>query len=57
MKTYIVSVKCTVLDYYEIEAKSPDHAMEIWMEGRFLRTDEAYLQAEPVNAQRKRGQG
>ena len=49
MRTYIVTVKHTVLDYYEVEARSRDHAIEIWMEGRFTHTDEAYLVADPVD--------
>ncbi len=49
LKTYIVTVKTTVLDYYEIEARSTYDATDRWMEGRFLHTDEAYLNTEPVD--------
>lgn len=53
MKTYIVAVKHTVLDYYEVAAESADEAMEIWMEGSFLHTDDAYLEAEAIRAEEK----
>lgn len=53
MKKYIVSVRTSVIEYYEVEAASADDAMQTWQEGRFLHTDDANLDAVPLRAEER----
>jgi hypothetical protein len=51
MKTYIVTVKVAMLELYEVNATSPDEAMDIWSDGRFLRSVHADSHADVLNAE------
>jgi hypothetical protein len=53
MKTYIVTVQVHAIELYEVEAESPDEAMELWQDGELLRQDFSRLEAEPLSAQEK----
>jgi hypothetical protein len=55
MKTYIVTVKVQMLEHYEVEAETPDEAMDLWQEGKFLGADDAHLESEPLKAVAKGG--
>ena len=50
MKTYTVTVKVSLLEFYEVEAVTPDEAMENWQDGLFLGSDDTHLDAEPLKA-------
>jgi hypothetical protein len=50
MKAYIVTVKVQTIELYEVEAETPDEAMEFWQEGKFLGADDARLEIEPLKA-------
>jgi hypothetical protein len=50
MKTYIVTVKVQTIELYEVDAETPDEAMELWQDGKFMREDLARLEAEPLKA-------
>ena len=53
MKTYIVTVQVRTIELYEVEAETPDEAMELWQDGELLRQDFSRLEAEPLSAQEK----
>jgi hypothetical protein len=53
MKTYIVTVKVQTVEFYEIDAESPEEAMESWQDGKFLEQSLSRLEAEPVSAKAK----
>lgn len=44
MKTYRVTVIVRVVEHYEVPAKSPHEAQELWAEGRLVHTDESALE-------------
>jgi hypothetical protein len=50
MKTYIVTVKVQTIELYEVDAETPDEAMELWQDGKFVRENLARLEAEPLKA-------
>jgi hypothetical protein len=50
MKTYIVTVKVQTIELYQVDAETPDEAMELWQDGQFVREDLARLEAEPLKA-------
>jgi len=51
MKRYVVTVKVAMLRLYEVEAATPEQAMEIWTDGRFLRSAHADLHSEVLKAE------
>lgn len=51
MKTYTVTVKVTLLEYYEVEAATADDALANWRDGRCLGTGDSHLDAEPLIAE------
>jgi hypothetical protein len=51
MNVYIVTVKVTLLEYYEVEAATPEEALESWRGGNLLGTDDTYLETEPLKAE------
>ena len=53
MKTYIVTVQVHAIERYEIEAETPDEAMELWQDGKFLNESFSRLEAEPLSALEK----
>jgi hypothetical protein len=53
MKTYIVTVKIQTIDLYEVEAETPDEAMELWQDGKLLQHAFARVEAEPLRAHEK----
>ena len=53
MKTYIVTVKVQTIELYEVDAETPDLAMEHWQDGTLLPQDLTRLEAEPLNAEEK----
>lgn len=53
LKTYIVTVEVRTIDLYEVDAESPEKAMEFWQDGQLLKQDFSRLEAEPVSAQEK----
>jgi hypothetical protein len=55
MKTYIVTVKVQTVEFYEVDAETPDEAMELWQDGKFVREDLARLEVEPLKAVAKGG--
>jgi hypothetical protein len=52
MKTYIVTVQVHAIERYEVEAETPDEAMELWHEGK-LNESFSRLEAEPLSALEK----
>jgi hypothetical protein len=50
MKTYNVTVKVSLLEFYKVEADTPEDALENWSDGQFLGSDDTHLDAEPLNA-------
>lgn len=50
MKTYTVTVKVSLIEFYEVEAESPEEAMENWQDGVLLDSDDTHRDAEPLNA-------
>ena len=50
MNTYTVTVRVSLLEYYRVEAATPEDAMENWQEGSFLGSDDTHLDAEPLKA-------
>jgi len=50
MKTYTVTVKISLIEFYKVEAESPEEAMENWQDGVFLHSDDTHLDAEPLKA-------
>jgi hypothetical protein len=50
MAKYIVTVEITSVDEYEVEANTPEEAMDDWQHGRFLGSEERNFEAEPVSA-------
>jgi hypothetical protein len=54
VKTYIVTVQVHSLEVYEVEAETPDEAMDLWQDGELLREDFSKLEAEPLSAVEKR---
>jgi hypothetical protein len=53
LKTYIVTVEVRTVELYEIDAESPDIAMELWQDGKVLEQGLSRLEAEPVSAKVK----
>jgi hypothetical protein len=53
LKTYIVTVEVRTIEHYEVDAESPDEAMELWQDGKFLYQNLSRLEAEPVSAKAK----
>jgi hypothetical protein len=53
MKTYIVTVQVRTIELYEVQAETPDEAMELWQEGAFLEERFSRLESEPLSAQEK----
>jgi hypothetical protein len=53
LKTYIVTVEVRTVDLYEVEAKTPEDAMESWQDGELLKQDFSRLEAEPLRAEEK----
>jgi hypothetical protein len=53
MKTYIVTVKVQTIELYEVEAETPDEAMELWQDGELLQQAFARVEAEPLQAHEK----
>lgn len=51
MKTYIVTVRVSLLEYFEVEATSPEEAFENWRYGQFLESGDAYLDTQPLRAE------
>ncbi|MGE3999018.1 MAG: hypothetical protein AB7I48_02285 [Planctomycetaceae bacterium] len=56
MKTYIVTVKVHTVQLYEVEAETPDEAMELWQDGTPLKCDFARMEAEALTAEEKEQQ-
>ena len=50
MKTYRVTVRVQMLEFYEVRARNKEEALEYWAEGRFLGCDDETLATEPVKA-------
>jgi hypothetical protein len=55
MKTYIVTVKVQTIELYEVEAETPDEAIELWQDGKLLQQDLMRLESEPVRVEEKGG--
>lgn len=51
MRTYTVTVKVTLLEYYEVEAATADDALANWRDGWSLGTGDSHLDAEPLTAE------
>ena len=50
MKTYTVTVKVSVLEFYEVEAETREEALDNWSDGVFVGSDDSHLDAEPLKA-------
>ncbi len=50
MKTYRVTVKVQMLEFYEVRARNEKEALEYWAEGRLLGCNDEALASEPVKA-------
>jgi len=50
MKTYTVTVKVSLLEFYKVEAETPEEAMDNWQDGVFLNSDDTHLDATPLKA-------
>ena len=50
MKTYTVTVKVSLLEFYEVEAETREEALENWSDGVFVGSDDSHLDAEPLKA-------
>jgi hypothetical protein len=50
MKTYTVTVKVSLLEFYKVEAETAEEAMENWQDGVFLNSDDTHLEATPLKA-------
>jgi predicted RNase H-like HicB family nuclease len=48
MKTYTVTVKISLLEFYEVKAETPEEAMENWDDGVFLYSDDTFLDAKSL---------
>jgi hypothetical protein len=53
LKTYLVTVEVRTVEVYQVEAKTPEDAMENWQDGELLKQDFSRLEAEPVSAEEK----
>jgi hypothetical protein len=53
MKTYIVTVQVHTIERYEVEAETPDEAMENWQDGAFVEDRFSRVEAEPLSAKEK----
>ena len=53
MKAYTVTVKVSLLEFYKVEAATPEEAMENWQDGDFLGSDDTHLDAEPLKAKER----
>jgi len=53
MKTYTVTVKVSVLEFYRVEAETTEEAMENWQDGVFVDSDDTHLDAEPLKAKER----
>lgn len=51
MKTYNVTVRVSLLEYYEVEAASSEEALENWRYGQFLESGNEYLDTQPLHAE------
>jgi hypothetical protein len=51
MRTFTVTVKVSLLEYYQVEAATPEDAIENWHDGEFLTSDDTHLDAEPLKAE------
>lgn len=51
MRSYTVTVKVTLLEYYEVEAATADDALTNWRDGRCLGTGDAHLDAESLTVE------
>jgi hypothetical protein len=54
MKTYRVKVISRVLEFYEVEADSPEEAEELYAFGHYLGCDEEALDSEVVSVKEAR---
>jgi hypothetical protein len=53
LKTYIVTVEVRTVELYEVDAETPEEAMEIWQDGKLLEQNFSRLEAEPLSALEK----
>jgi hypothetical protein len=53
LKTYVVAVEVRTIELYEIQAESPEKAMELWQDGELLKQEFSRLEAQPVSAEEK----
>lgn len=53
LKTYIVTVEVRGIELYQIDAETPEKAMEHWQDGELLKQDFSRLEAEPLSAKEK----
>ena len=51
MKTYTVTVKVSLLEFYEVDADTPEEALENWDDGLFLGSDDTHLDAKSLKAE------
>lgn len=52
-KTYIVTVAVQTVDLYEVEAETPEDAMERWQDGKLISQPFSKINAQPVRAVEK----
>ena len=50
MKTYTVTVKVSLLEFYKVEAETAEEAIENWQDGVFLSSNDTHLDAAPLKA-------
>jgi hypothetical protein len=53
LKTYIVTVEVRTIELYQVEAESPDDAMELWQDGKLVEHDLSNLEADAIRAKEK----
>ncbi len=53
LKTYLVTVEVRTIELYEVDAESPEKAMELWQDGKLLKQSLSRLEADPVSAKAK----
>lgn len=51
MKAYTVTVKVTILETYEVEAETPELAMQNWRDGAYLGSSDTHIDAAPLSAE------
>ncbi len=54
MKTYRVKVLSRILEFYEVEADSPEEAEELYAIGHYLGCDEEALDSEVISVEEDR---